>query len=416
MSTTSFSVRNPDLLLSHKGETVDPYYQETVLHLTPYRGLLPTMQRDELAGREEFSYDRVATLERAERVATLERSALGRRLDRESYTVDVRASDLQLGPPRPVHPCLSYRAWLYSALIGSSLLITTGFSLYLGNVFPVAMDYLRCAAGSGIPAAIVSFAIAKNRHVPVSDFQVIFVSSFAVTTTCLVWFGCKLVLSPSALNINFNLILLILLEVLLASTVILSARSAEDCCSHSRMGYVAPTKPVKFPSRVLKAYSVIEVIVGISAVFGGIIALNMDALMPGPYLSVTFFWILVACFPSAIASHVAAEYPNKCLVEVLIAISSVTSPLLFSASGYLSSSVISVIEIFQQEVPISKQSYDILLLILLVLLLVQAVLTVSTVVHCASYKSHVRQGAPEWHEDNLPPPPRLYEVHPHSYI
>lgn len=39
---------------------------------------------------------------------------------------------------------------------------------------------------------------------------------------------------------------------------------------------------------------VIEVIVGISAVFGGIIALNMDALLPGPYLSVTFFWILVA--------------------------------------------------------------------------------------------------------------------------
>lgn len=29
-----------------------------------------------------------------------------------------------------------------------SLLITSGFSLYLGNLFPVAMDYLRCAAGS----------------------------------------------------------------------------------------------------------------------------------------------------------------------------------------------------------------------------------------------------------------------------
>lgn len=42
---------------------------------------------------------------------------------------------------------------------------------------------------------------------------------------------------------------------------------------------------------------VIEVIVGISAVFGGIIALNMDALLPGPYLSVTFFWILVAVSP-----------------------------------------------------------------------------------------------------------------------
>lgn len=37
MSTTSLPLRNPDLLLSHKGETVEPYYQETLLHYTPYR-------------------------------------------------------------------------------------------------------------------------------------------------------------------------------------------------------------------------------------------------------------------------------------------------------------------------------------------------------------------------------------------
>lgn len=43
-------------------------------------------------------------------------------------------------------------------------------------------------------------------------------------------------------------------------------------------------------------------------------------------------------------------------VEVLIAISSVTSPLLFSASGFLSSSVISFIEIFLHDVPTSKAS------------------------------------------------------------
>lgn len=36
----------------------------------------------------------------------------------------------------------------------------------------------------------------------VSDFQVVYVSTFAVTTTCLVWFGCKLVLNPSAVNVN----------------------------------------------------------------------------------------------------------------------------------------------------------------------------------------------------------------------
>ncbi|KAM4618926.1 membrane protein MLC1 [Polymixia lowei] len=371
------------------------------------------MQHEELSAREEFAYSHIPTLERGGGGG----GTLGRRGDRgqdrgperhrperDSYTVDVRASDLQLAQPEPLrHPCFSCRAWLYSVLIGGSLLITSGFSLYLGNVFPVAMDYLRCAAGSGIPAAIASFAIAKKRHVAVSDFQVVYVSTFAVTTTCLVWFGCKLVLSPSAVNINFNLLLMILLEVLMASTVILSARSAEHCCSHRKpMTYDRPVvlTPAIFPTRLLKAYSVIEVIVGISAVFGGIIALNMDALLPGPYLSVTFFWILVACFPSAIASHVVSEYPNKCLVEVLIAISSVTSPLLFSASGFLSCSVLSFIEIFLHDVPTAKQSYDILLLILMVLLLVQAVLTLATVVHCASYKSKLRTGAPEW-DDRL---------------
>uniref|UniRef100_A0A3B5A1P7 Modulator of VRAC current 1 n=1 Tax=Stegastes partitus TaxID=144197 RepID=A0A3B5A1P7_9TELE len=358
------------------------------------------MQREELSAREEFTYSHMPTLERGG-------GSLGRRGDRgtdrrpdrgerdrperDSYTVDVRASDLQLAQPEPLkHPCFSYRAWLYSVLIGGSLLITSGFSLYLGNVFPVAMDYLRCAAGSGVPAAIASFAIAKNRHVAVSDFQVVYVSTFAVTTTCLVWFGCKLVLNPSAVNINFNLILMILLEVLMASTVILSARSAEDCCCHRKPAtYDRPVviKPAVFPTRLLKAYSVIEVIVGISAVFGGIIALNMDALLPGPYLSVTFFWILVA-FLSPCLLDVSQ-------VEVLIAISSVTSPLLFSASGFLSCSVISFIEIFLHDVPTAKQSYDILLLILMVLLLVQAVLTSATVVHCASYKSQLRMGAPE---------------------
>ncbi|CAL8262927.1 unnamed protein product [Merluccius merluccius] len=397
-----------------------------------------TMQRDELSARRdpEFTYTHMAVMERGsmERGSggmgmggggggggggTLERRSAERarerpspergvvvveqeRPERDSYTVDVRASDLQLDEPRaPRHTCFSCRAWLYSVLIGGSLLIVSGFSLYLGNVFPVAMDYLRCAAGSGIPAAFASFAIAKNRHVAVADFQVVYVSTFAVTTTCLVWFGCKLVLSPSAVNINFNLVLMSLLEVLMACTVILSARSADDCCCHkkpARFDSALVFTPAVFPTRLLKAYSVIEVIVGISAVFGGIIALNMDALQPGPYLSVTFFWILVACFPSAIASHVVSEYPNKCLVEALIAISSVTSPLLFSASGFLSCSALSFVEIFLHDVPTAKQSYDILLLILMVLLLVQAVLTLATVGHCAVYKSQLRMGAPEWEE------------------
>ena len=99
-------------------------------------------------------------------------------------------------------------------------------------------------------------------------------------------------------QINFNLILMILLEVLMASTVILSARSAEDCCCHRKVceccelliasiptsgtslfllcmllsffqpetfqffsilqSYSRPLviKPAVFPTRLLKAYSV----------------------------------------------------------------------------------------------------------------------------------------------------------------
>ncbi|XP_051727032.1 membrane protein MLC1 isoform X3 [Ctenopharyngodon idella] len=354
------------------------------------------MQRDEASAQEVFSYAQMSTLERNSGVGTLSRHLERERLERDSYTVDVRASDLQLDQPGQLHPCFSYRVWLYSVVIGSSLLIAAAFSLYMGNVFPAAMDYLRCTAGSSIPAAVVSFAIAKNRHVAVSDFQMVYVSSFAVTTTCLVWFGCKLAISPSAININFNLLLLIVLEVLTASTVILSARSVEDCCSHGKPVSDGPVvvTPASFPTRLLKAYAVIEVIVGISAVFGGIIALNLGALLPEPYLSVTFFWIL--CFPSAIASHVVAEYPSKSLVEMLIAISSVTSPLLFSASGFLSSSVINFIEIFLHEVASVKQTYDILLLVLMGLLLVQAVLTLTTVIKCASYKGQLRMGGTEW--------------------
>ncbi|TRY85224.1 hypothetical protein DNTS_009267 [Danionella cerebrum] len=341
------------------------------------------VQREEASAQEVFSYAQMSTMERSSGVGTLSRHLERDRLEREGYTVDVRASDLQLDQPGPLHPCFSYRVWLYSVLIGSSLLISAAFSLYMGNVFPSDMDYLRCTAGS------------------VSDFQMVYVSSFAVTTTCLVWFGCKLAISPSAININFNLLLLIVMEVLTASSVILSARSTEDCCSQGKPvsdGPVIITK-ASFPARLLKAFSVIEVIVGIAAVFGGIIALNLGALLPEPYLSVTFFWILAACFPSAIAGHVVAEYPSKGLVEMLIAISSVTSPLLFSASGFLSSSVINFIEIFLHEVSLAQanlQSYDILLLVLMGLLLVPAVLTLATVVQCAFYKSSIHNGVTEW--------------------
>lgn len=57
----------------------------------------------------------------------------------------------------------------------------------------------------------------------------------------------------------------------------------------------------------------------------------------------------------------------------------------------------------------AQQSYDILLLILMVLLLLQAILTAATVVHCASYKSQLRMGAPEY-DDRMQSPAHYYEV------
>ncbi|KGL78598.1 Membrane protein MLC1 [Tinamus guttatus] len=334
--------------------------------------------------REEFSYDRMPTLERGKQ-------------ENGNYVPDIKSSDLQLS--KRLHPCFIYRTWIFSLLMGTCLLITSGFSLYLGNIFPSEMDYLRCAAGSCVPSAVVSFAIARNKINVIPNFQILFVSTFAVTTTCLIWFGCKLVFNPSAININFNLILLILLEIFMATTVIISARSTEDCCVRKKnTAYDNTTvlSNVSFPTRILKSYSVIEVIIGISSVFGGIIALNMDVLVSGPYLSVTFFWILVACFPSAIASHVAAEYPSKCLVEVLIAVSSVTSPLLFTASAYLSFSIMQVVDIFKNYPPAVKQSYDVLLLLLMLMLLIQACLTIGTVIQCVNYKTKMKLRDSSW--------------------
>ncbi|XP_005567013.2 membrane protein MLC1 isoform X1 [Macaca fascicularis] len=340
--------------------------------------------------REELAYDRMPTLERG-------------RQDPASYAPDTKPSDLQLSKRLP--PCFSPKTWVFSVLMGSCLLVTSGFSLYLGNVFPAEMDYLRCAAGSCIPSAIVSFTVSRRNANVIPNFQILFVSTFAVTTTCLIWFGCKLILNPSAININFNLILLLLLELLMAATVIMSARSSEEYCKKKKGSMSDGTNilgEVPFPARVLKSYSVVEVIAGISAVLGGIIALNVDDSVSGPHLSVTFFWILVACFPSAIASHVTAECPSKCLVEVLIAISSLTSPLLFTASGYLSFSVMRIVEMFKDYPPAIKPSYDVLLLLLLLVLLLQAGLNTGTAIQCVRFKVSARLQGTSWDTQSGP--------------
>ncbi|NP_001363410.1 membrane protein MLC1 isoform 4 [Homo sapiens] len=306
--------------------------------------------------REELAYDRMPTLERG-------------RQDPASYAPDAKPSDLQLSKRLP--PCFSHKTWVFSVLMGSCLLVTSGFSLYLGNVFPAEMDYLRCAAGSCIPSAIVSFTVSRR----------------------------------NANVINFNLILLLLLELLMAATVIIAARSSEEDCKKKK-GSMSDSAnildEVPFPARVLKSYSVVEVIAGISAVLGGIIALNVDDSVSGPHLSVTFFWILVACFPSAIASHVAAECPSKCLVEVLIAISSLTSPLLFTASGYLSFSIMRIVEMFKDYPPAIKPSYDVLLLLLLLVLLLQAGLNTGTAIQCVRFKVSARLQGASWDTQNGP--------------
>ncbi|XP_069346898.1 membrane protein MLC1 isoform X2 [Eulemur rufifrons] len=315
--------------------------------------------------REELAYDRMPTLERG-------------RPHPVGYTADTEPSDLQLS--KRVPPCLSDKAGVFSVLMGSCLLVTSGFSLYLGNVFPSEMDYLRCAAGSCVPSALVSFAVSRRNVNAIPNFQILFVSTFAVTTTCLIWFGCKLVLNPSAININFNLILLLLLELLMAATVIVSARSSEEFCKKKK-GSVSNTtsvvEEVTFPARVLKSYSVVEVIAGVSAVLGGIIALNLDDTVSGPHLSVTFFWILVA-------------------VEVLIAVTSLTAPLLSTASGYLSFSVMRIVETFTDYPPAIKQSYDLLLLLLMLLLLLQASLNTGTAIQCVSFKVSARLQGASW--------------------
>ncbi|XP_042553994.1 membrane protein MLC1 isoform X5 [Dipodomys spectabilis] len=288
--------------------------------------------------REELGYDRMPTLERG-------RADPGRLTQGAGYTTDTKPKDLQLSKRLP--SCFSYKTWVFSVLMGSCLLVTCGFSLYLGNVFPSEMDYLRCAAGS----------------------------------------------------INFNLILLLLLELLMAATVIISARSSEDPCRKKKGASIAEgtniLDEVIFPARILKSYSVVEVMAGVSAVLGGVIALNVDDAVSGPHLSVTFFWILVACFPSAIASHVTAECPSKCLVEALIAISSLTSPLLFTASGYLSFSVMRIVEIFKDYPPAIK-AYDLLLLLLLLVLLLQGGLNTGTAIQCVSFKVSARMQGTSW--------------------
>lgn len=64
-----------------------------------------------------------------------------------------------------------------------SLLITAGFSLYLGNVFPDAMDYLRCAAGvvSVCKTDITQLTQTDTKFISVNRTSVILFLLFSVT-------------------------------------------------------------------------------------------------------------------------------------------------------------------------------------------------------------------------------------------
>ncbi|KAG8577390.1 hypothetical protein GDO81_010158 [Engystomops pustulosus] len=166
-------------------------------------------------------------------------------------------------------------------------------------------------------------------------------------------------------------------------------------------GSCLPCAVVHFAVLKNKDSAIIEVVVGISAVFGGVIALHIEALMYSPYLYVSIFWVLAACFPTAIASHVAAEYPSKCLVEVLIATSSVTSPVLFTTSAYLSVNIGSTIDFFKTYPPSVNHFYEVLLLLLMLILLIQAVLTNVTVIQCVQYKLQMSLQDSLWNVSHL---------------
>lgn len=56
--------------------------------------------------REEFSYDRMPTLERGKQ-------------ENGNYMPDTKSSDLQLS--KRLHPCFSYRTWIFSLLMGVSI-------------------------------------------------------------------------------------------------------------------------------------------------------------------------------------------------------------------------------------------------------------------------------------------------------
>lgn len=60
------------------------------------------------------------------------------------------------------------------------------------------------------------------------------------------------------------------------------------------------------------APQVVEVIAGVSAVLGGVIALNLDDALSSPHFSVTFFWILVAVSMSQWPSPSWLARPHGC--------------------------------------------------------------------------------------------------------
>ncbi|XP_063783206.1 membrane protein MLC1 isoform X3 [Pseudophryne corroboree] len=316
-------------------------------------GCLVRMRRGE-GYSEEYSSGTMATLE------------LGMPESKKFYA-DLKSLD-------GVHPCVKYKTCVFSLLIGC------------------------------IPSAVVNFAVLKNKENVISHYQILFVSAFSITTTCLIWFGCKLAINPTAINIHFNLILLTLMEILMAATLIIAARSNAHCYpvkSGTTCGSSNSLRHVHFPVRMIKSYSIVEVVMGISVLFGGVIALHIDALLHSPYLYVSIFWVLAACFPSAIASHVASEYPSKCVVEVLIATSSITSPLLFTTSAYLSVSIVRTIDIFKTYPPAVTHFHEVLLLLLMLILLVQAVLTNITAIQCVHYKSQMIMQGSSWNVSQL---------------
>nr|XP_032810343.1 membrane protein MLC1 isoform X1 [Petromyzon marinus] len=285
--------------------------------------------------------------------------------------------------------------------IGVALWLVSGASVYTGCLGPEDVGYLRCAGAvvrtrvpreDCIPAATVHLYIGSRKTCLVSCFHLLAVSTFTMSTLCLLWYGCMLVARPSMLSINTNLLLLLLLEMLVVVHLLLVVRARQRCCpgavsrSYNLKSQGAAWDGHVFPVRAVRLCATLEVVGGVFALFGGVMALTLQPWSAHSASLQACLWTLIAGFPAAVAGHVASEHPSMPLVEVLLALSGLTSPVTAAAAGYLCVSLPRSIALFT-EPDSSMKVIDILMVAIMVALLINSALTLVTTFVCVNYKT-----------------------------